>query len=255
VYDKNITAPHLDKQKALHYLILSKIKYGTDDMEKVAQVYIDNVVNTVYRDRVCYQLAKYYFYKNDFESTIKYYEMIDLNNLNNNEIAELKFELAYSYFVNSDFDKAYKLFSAIKEIEVGPYYYPGNYYYGLIAYNKKQYNQALNSFKRIENLPEYASIVPYYIFEIYYFNNDFDKIINEAPNYLNADNKLYYHTDLNLLLGKVYYEKKDYEKALPYYKYYYDNSDKIRKENLYEYAFANYSLGHFNQAIEFFKPL
>lgn len=255
VQDKKITAPHHDKQRAMYYLILAKIKYGTEDMEEVSKSYIDNTVNVVYRDRVSYQLAKHYFYKQDYASTIKYYEMIDMNNLNNDEIAALKFELAYSYFVNSDFDQAYRLFAAIKEIEDGPYYYPGNYYFGLLSYNKKDYNQALRSFKKIEHLPEYAQIVPYYILEIYYFNNEFDKIIAEAPKYINAEEKLFYHNDLHLLLAKVYYEKKEYDKALPYYKYYYDNSEKIRKENLYEYAFTNYSLGHFNQSIEFFKHL
>lgn len=255
ILDKKILTPNLDRDRALYYLILSKIKYGTDDMEQIAKSYIENEVNTVFRDRVSYQLAKHYFLKKDYEAAVYYYEIIDIKNLNNDEIAELKFEQAYSYFVNSEFDKAYPLFASIKEVESGPYFHPGNYYYGILAYNKKQYDQALLSFRRIEKLDDYSHIVPYYIFEIYYFQNEYDKIIQEVPAYLNAEEKLYYHNELSLLLGKVHYDRKEYESALPYFKTYYDNTEKIRKENLYEYAFTNYSLGHFNQAIDLFKPL
>ena len=44
-----------------------------------------------------------------------------------------------------------------------------NYYFGFISYFDHFYDQALKSFKIVEKDEAYSNIVPYYIAEIYYF--------------------------------------------------------------------------------------
>lgn len=251
----NHQAPQLELELARYYIVLSRIKYGSDDLEEAATKYLSESVNPVHRDRAAFLLAQHYFRKGDYNNALTYYEQIDIHNLNNEEIADAKFEQAYSYFVQSDFEKAYPLFAAIKEIKNHKYYNAGNYYYGLLAYNRKMYDAALASFKRIEDLPEYKDIVPYYIAEVYYFKGEYDKVLNIADKYLYKEPKLYYEKELHLLVGQIYFERKQYEKALPYLNYYYKNAEKIRKENLYELAFTNYQLGNYKDAIAQFKPL
>ncbi|MBX9448227.1 MAG: tetratricopeptide repeat protein [Taibaiella sp.] len=248
-------APDLDKDLAQYYIILSKIKYGSDDLDQAAGQYVLTTVNPVHRDRVSFQLAHHYFKNEHYEKAIEHYNNVDIKNLNNEEIADAKFEQAYSYFVQSDFDQAYPLFAAIKEIEDNKYYLPGNYYYGLLAYHRQQYDAALISFRRIEALPEYKDIIPYYIAEIHYFKGEYDQVLALANKHLQGEEKLYYDKEMHLLAGQVYFEQKKYKEALPYLEYYYRNSDKIRKENLYELAFTNYQLQHYDNAIEQFKLL
>jgi hypothetical protein len=50
-----------------------------------------------------------------------------------------------------------------------------NYYYGFIAFGEKNYKEALSCFKIAETEATYAKVVPFYIAEIYYFNNEREK--------------------------------------------------------------------------------
>ncbi len=253
--NKQAVQPDLDKELAQYYIVLSKILYGADDLEIVAENYIQNTVNTVHRDRASFYLAHHYFLQKNFPKVIEYYDIIDIKNLDNKEIANAKFEQAYAYFIESDFDKAYPYFAAIKELENNTYFFAGNYYYGLLAYHRGEYDAALTSFNRIVNLPEYKEFVPYYIAEIQYYKGDYDKVLELAQQYTQKGEKLYYDKEMKLLMGQVYFERKKYKEALPYLEYYYENTEKISKENLYELAFTHYQLQNFEKAIEHFKPL
>lgn len=259
-YDQNLNLllneeANLDQQEAIYYWQLSNLKADTKNAIERAQNYIENSRNIVYQQRVAFALAQSFFKKNDLQEAIPYYEMAGIDNLSNEEIADAKFELAYCYFNNQQFSKAQPLFAVIKELPSHKYYVAGNYYYGLLAYNNQDYANALKSFKRIDEQETYKEIVPYYIAEIYYFTGDFDKLFKLSKSYLRKKGDLYYRKEMNLLTAQALFEQKKYQDALPYFEYYYENSDKIRKEVLYELAFSYYRLEDWNQAIEKFKPL
>ncbi len=242
------------KDRATFYLTLSYLKTEQVGCVDTAVHFINTTANPAYRQRVAYTLAQYYFRNNMFAEAIPYYEMAGIANLTNREIANSKFELAYCYFNTKQFDRAEPLLAAIKELE-GKYYDAGNYYYGLLTYNQGDYPTALQSFERIADNKEYKDIVPYYIAEIRYFTGDKDKALADAQSLIGRKEKLYYHNELHLLAAQVLFEKQKYKEALPYFEYYYDNTDKIRKEDLYEMAYCYYRLNNWSEAVEKFKPL
>lgn len=243
----------LVKTDASYYYTVCALKLQQADAEKMALQFLQRTNNNAREQLVSYQLAKYYFHKNKLKEAIPLYEKANIDNLSNSEIADAKFELAYCYFNVKDFEKAQPLFASIKEIE-GKYYIPSNYYYGFIAYNNKQYNEALASFKRVEKEPKYAGIVPYYIAEIYYFQKKRDEVISIAEPLLQKGN-VYYDTELKQLLGQAYFEKKDYRKALPYLQQYQDEAEEVRKEDVYQLSYCYYQTGDYNKAIGGFKQL
>jgi TolA-binding protein len=243
----------LVKTDASYYYTVCALKLQQADAEKMALQYLKRTNNNAREQLVSYQLAKYYFHRNDYKTAIPYYEKASIDNLSNSEIADAKFELAYCYFNVKDFQKAQPLFASIKEIE-GKYFIPANYYYGFIAYNNRQYNEALASFKRVEQEPKYAGIVPYYIAEIYYFQNKRDEVISFGEPLLKKGN-VYYDTELKQLLGQAYFEKKDYKKALPYLQAYQDGAEEVRKEDVYQLSYCYYQTGDYNKAISGFKQL
>ena len=61
-----------------------------------------------------------------------------------------------------------------------PNYLDANYYYGFLAFRDKQYNEALQSFKIVENEKDYATVVPYYIAQIYYIQGKKDEALKYA---------------------------------------------------------------------------
>jgi TolA-binding protein len=242
-------------QQAKYVLALSNLKGRKQHAEEEITHYISETVNPVYRQRAAFALAQYYFQQNNLPAAIANYELAGIDNLSNSEIADAKFELAYSYFNERNFEKAKPLFATIKELPDNKYYISGNYYYGLLAYNDKNYDEAMKSFERIHNQEEYKDIVPYYEAEINYFQGRYDEVLTISNRYLRKKDKLFYDKEMHLLTGQTLFEQKKFKEALPYFEYYYENSEKIRKEELYELAYAYYRLEMWPQAIEKFQPL
>lgn len=244
-----------NREKAFYYLVLSNIRSGAKGAPDQAALFVRESVNPAFKQRVALALAQYYFQHNDLKLAIPYYEAAGIANLSNEEIADAKFELAYSYFNDEQFGKAKPLFEAIKELPDHKYYIPGNYYYGLLAYNDKDYKDALKSFERIHKEATYKDIVPYYEAEIHYFLGDADKVLQISRKYLSHKDTLYYDKDMQLLTAQTLFEQKQFEEALPYFENYYRNTDKIRKEELYELAYSYYRLERWKEAIQKFQPL
>ncbi len=222
--------------KANYYYAISKLKLDDGGSIDNGIRYLKSTSNPAYKQRTAYAIAQQFFKHNQLASAIPYYEMAGIYNLSNREIADAKFELAYCYFNIRKFDRAEPLLMTIKELE-GKYYIPGNYYYGLLAYNQNNYADALKSFERISTDKEYKNIVPYYIAEIYYFTGNKEKALEEAKTLLARPEKLYYDNELHLLAAQILFEQQQYREALPYFEYYYQHTDRIRKEDLYEMAY------------------
>jgi tetratricopeptide (TPR) repeat protein len=217
--------------------------------------YIDVVNNEPRRQLMSYHLGKYYFTKDEFSKAIDNYERAGLDNLSNEEIADAKFEKAYCYFNLKRFDEAKPLFDEIHQLPDNKYYIPANYYYGFISYYEKRYADALKSFKLVETADAYKGVVPYYIAEIYYFQGKKDEALRYAESVLARGGYLYYSKELKLLMGQMYFEKKDFAKAMPLIEEYVNSSDKVTREVLYELSFCYYQANQLPKAIEGFKQL
>lgn len=244
-----------NEEKAKYYLCLSEIKTAVPGCADEARQMMGSIASVAYGQRIAFALAQYYFQQKEYTKAIPLYETAGIANMSNSEIADAKFELAYCYFINHQFGKAEQSFLAIKEIKDGKYYLAGNYYYGLIAYNQNKYAEALKSFERIKTAKEYRTIVPYYIAEIYYFMGNRARAFNEADTLIKGKEKSYYDNELHLLAAQCLFEDQRYKDARPYFEYYYDHADKIRKEDLYEIAYTLYRVNEWPGAIEKFKML
>jgi tetratricopeptide (TPR) repeat protein len=241
-------------EKAKYLLCVSALKTNGYNAVDSAEKFIAGTPNPAYKQRTAYALAQFYFHHNQLTDAIPYYEMAGIANLSNQEIANAKFELAYCYFNSQDFEKAKPLFSSIKSYS-SSYNSAGNYYFGLLSYNQGNYQDALESFEKIQNEQQYRTIVPYYITEIHYFTGDRSKALSDALRLIKRSEKSFYDNELHLLAAQVYFEESKFVEALPHFEHYYNNVDKIRKEDLYEMAYCYYSVSDWNNAIDKFKPL
>ncbi|MBC7887179.1 MAG: tetratricopeptide repeat protein [Ferruginibacter sp.] len=237
-----------------YYYTATRLKLQLPIAEEEANHYIDWVNNEPRKELMSYHLGKYYFIKDDFIKAIENYERAGLDNLSNEEIADAKFEMAYCYFNLKRFNEAKPLFNEIHQLPDNKYYLPANYYYGFISYSDRNYNEALKSFKLVETREEYKGIVPYYISEILYFQHKKDESLRTGEAALTKGG-LYYDKEMKQLMGQIYFEKKNFAKALPLLEFYVNNSDKVSKENLYELSYCYYEAKQLNKAIEGFKQL
>ncbi len=238
-----------------YFYIVCELKMLQDVGRDDAIYYIQSINNEPRRQIMSFHLAHYYFLKEDFEKTIEYYNIAGYENISNDQIADAKFEKAYAHFNLKQFNEAKPLFAEILQIPDNKYFIPANYYYGFIAYRDKQYDVALKSFRLVELRDEYKGVVPYYIAEIYYFQGKKEEALTYGESVLERGTTLYYEKQLKLLMGQLYFEKKDYKNALPLLEEYVNSSDKVSKEVLYELSYCYYKDNQFQKAIEGFKQL
>ncbi len=244
-----------DADKVKYYMAMSYIKADLPGGKDSAIAMLNATANPAYKQRLSFALAQYYFQHNELAKAVPLYTQAGTDNLDEGEKADAKFELAYCYFNNRQFDRAEPLLADIKELKDGKYYMAGNYYYGLIEYNKNKYSEALTSFDRVKDAKDYKSVVPYYIAEIYYFMGSRDKALKLAISLITGRDRSYYDKELHLLAAQCLFEEQKYKEAHPYFDFYYDHTDKIRKQDLYEMAYCDYRLSEWASAIEKFKLL
>lgn len=243
-----------EMEQAKFIRVVSKLKLDKENAVKDAKTFMNETGNVALQERAAYYLGQYFFKKERLAEAIPFYEQAKIDNLTNTEIIDLKFELAYCYFNNKIFEKAEQMFASIKDVKA-KYYSAGNYYYGLLAYNFGRFDEALSSFRLVEKEQQYAKIVPYYIAEIYYFKGDRKTALELTQKLIEQKEKLFYDNELYLLSAQILFEDQDFKKAIPFFEHYYDNIDKIRKEELYEMAYSYYKVSDWKSAVEKFKPL
>lgn len=254
-YPENTRSSHSYlNEDVVYYYIVCELKLNQEIADEEAKRFIGAANNKPRQQLMSFYLAQYYFVRQDYANAVTYYERAGYDNLSNEEIANAKFELAYSYFNTHQFGLAKPLFNEIHQLPGNKYYYDANYYYGYLSYMDGDYNEALIAFQKVESIPKYRILVPFYIAQIYYFQGNKDKSLQYGESKL-KQNDITNRKDVSLLMGQIYFEKKQFSKALPLLESYVNNSDKVSKEVMYELSYCYYDANQVDKAIHGFKQL
>ncbi len=215
---------------------------------------LKNTDNKIYQSRLHFHLGKFYFKKQQDEASLKSYTYARIEDLDNNEIAQMKFEQGYLYFKNGSWDKATSLLNTVRQLQNSPYYTDANYYSGFIALEQKKFTEALQYFQVASTNKAYSRLTPFYISQLYYFLGDIDAAMSNCQKALETSGQ-YYELSLKQLMGHLWFEKKDFSKALPYLKEYVDKQKKSDPQDLYQLSFCYFQSQNWQNAIEGFKEL
>ncbi|MEO6915158.1 MAG: tetratricopeptide repeat protein [Chitinophagaceae bacterium] len=244
----------LNFQEIKYYTIVCGLKQDEGGALESAKEFIDLDDNQSRVLMMSFHVGEYSFRHKDYFQAISYYEKTAEDQLDTREIADMKFHQGYAYFTLQRFDMARPLFDVIRKDPKDPNYIDANYYYGFLAFNERNYNEALNSFKIVENEKAYANLVPFYIATIYFYTNQKDKALTYAEQKLKSGGQIY-DLDLRQLVGHAYFAKGEYAKAYPFLNEFVSRSAKVRREDIYELAYSSYKNGELGKAIDGFKQL
>jgi tetratricopeptide (TPR) repeat protein len=198
------------------------------------------------------EIGDYYFNKKEYKTALTYYEMAP--NAAGAARDELAFKKGYSHFYTQNFRVARQWFASIKDNARGTWYFPANYYYGCCMFAEKRYDEAATAFSRCESSNQYGKLIPYYLCQIYFARKQYDLVISYgAPKA--KDNALKDREKLNQLVGKAYFEKKDFKSALPYLEFAAKNGAPLTPGDYYQLGYAQYQNGFYKQAIDNFEQL
>ncbi len=183
---------------------------------------------------------------------LRIFDSIDEESLSYSEKAELYFKKGVAHYRTNNIDKAKPLFSKSAVME-SDFQNDARYYLAHIMYLEKDYDDAKYYFKKIENEPKYKDVVPVYLMQIDFANDNYSSVTENADAVL-AKTERNIKVDAALVIAESWYQQNDYSKALHYYDVALQNSKRtLSPEVEYRIGFCKVKTGDYQGAIENFQ--
>lgn len=237
---------------AQYYRAICALKLLNPDGELLLADFLRNYPSHPKSNLAHYFLGEHHYNTRNYSGVISEYEQVNTRELSKEELEDYKFRLGYAYFFKQDFEMARPLLSESRASQ--KYYYPAHYYHGFILFKQGKHDEAIADFNKVQDSPLFGKVVPFYIASIYFEQGQFDRVIDYVTPMLD-DTKQHYYIELNQLLGKAWFEKANYAKALPYLEYYDKYSRKVSKPDLFQLGYVYYKTGRCEDASKSFKEL
>ena len=246
-------ANSLMRVDAEYYSMICNLELYNDNAEIEAMTFINKHTENVHVNMTYFKLGNYLYNRKSFGKAIKIFQNIRKDELTQKELREYYFKLGYSYFKVENYEKAEKAFYEVKDAQ-GDYAVAARYYYGHCAYKNKKYETALKYFEKLVKDTAFGPIVPYYITQIYYLQEKYDKLLEVAvPLYKNVVDRR--AAEVAKMIGDAYYKTRKFQEAIPYLETYKAGGAVATKQDIYELAFCYYSENDFLKALENFTQI
>ena len=219
-----------------------------------AKKWLTTCNNSIYQSKLSFALGAYYFKHQLDAEAFKSFAKVSLDDIDNEEIILMNYLEGYLHFKAGNWNKATSLLSSVRQVKNNPNYTDANYYAGFIALEKKEFTAALGYFQIAAQNEAYAKLTPFYISQLYYFLGDYEKSMQTCEAALKISGQ-FYDLKLKQLMGHLLFEKKQYEKALPYLLNYVSVQKKVDPQDLYQLSFCYFQSQNWEKAIPGFKEL
>lgn len=225
---------------------LAELKLDKPEAEDQLYGFVDAHKPDPLATEAALEIADLYFTDRHFQKAIDAYSRIARRTMTKQELNKLHFNKGYSHFVLKEFDEAEAELAPIIDLKT-QYYYPANYYYGMCAFFKKDYARAEKSFEKAAGSDKYKPYIPYYLSQMYFAQKQYDKLIGYGERSLktNPENAV----EIRHLIGQAYFEKGDYQAALPHLRLHEEKTAKMPAADFYQLGYAEMKAGNYNEAI------
>jgi TolA-binding protein len=240
------------KTNAELYHARCAVRLDQPEAEKLVLDFLRDQAPSPVASQAALEIGDYYFDKKIYDKALLYYDMAP--NATGPTRDELRFKMAYSYFVTKRFGNAKSIFASLKENQRGKYYEQSNYYFGCCAFYEGRYDEAQRAFQKCENTDKYRAVVPYYQCQILFAKKQWDQLITYGEPKA-KDANIRNRPEINQLVGQAYFEKSDFKKAQPYLEYAANNGVTFRPADYYQLGYTQYQNGFYKNAISNFEEL
>ena len=248
--DRSSTVYSDKRSEAEYYKALCSVELFRPGAEEEMKKFIRNYPESNKIQSAYFQLGRQQYRNKKYKAALLWFKQVDPYVLHHNELTEYRFKIGYSYFRKKDYENARKNFYEIIEV-AGDYNAPANYYYAHIAYLNKNYQTALSGFEKLADNKTFAPIVPYYICQIYFLQEQYQKLLAYAPKYLD-DASVKRQDEIAKMIGLAYYQVKEYAKAIPYLE---KGRKTLVREDKFAYGYCLYQVKKYEEAIQQFEKV
>jgi len=239
------------KSNSEFYALICAIELQNDDAEVLGTRFIATNPESIHVNEAFFRLAKYEYGRKRFRLALGYFTKVNKEELNEDDQAEYYFKTGYSNFMIDSIDKARKAFFEIKDID-SRYTSAAIYYYSHIAYIQKNYETALEGFKKLKSDETFAPLVPYYITQSYYYQEKYDDLLAYAPDLIDSVVPTRV-AEMARMVADAYYHKSLYKEAIPYYEKYFEKGKEFKPADYFQAGYCNYMINQYDKASALFE--
>lgn len=200
--------------------------------------------------RASFALADLYFSRGSYSKALSWLKKVRPDDLNEAEQQRYWFQLAIGYFHQKDFKQALPYLDRLRQ-KPNDFYHAANYYYGYIAYRQGDYEKAQAALRIAAENAYYAQAVTYYLANIAFLQQRYDDVLALAGQSAASP----YAREFGRLIGKAWYAKKDYARALPLLLAYYQQTPKLSAADIFEVGYCQYQTGDCAAAVQTLQQL
>lgn len=238
-----------------YYYIACRLRMDQATADREARQFISRTTNEPRRQMLSYHLAHYLYNHQEWEDVIGYYRIAGINNLDNDQIADAKFERAYAHFSLKQFDEAKPLFQEASQVSGSDHYHAANYYYGYLSFLDRDFAGALPALKTAAEKAEYKDAVPYFMAEIDYFTGKKEEALKYSEAVMNGGADQQNKRAAALLAAQIYFENRQFNKAIPLLENELRLNPDLDRTYRYELSIAYYETKQWEKAIAGFRKL
>jgi TolA-binding protein len=236
-----------------YYNAMCALKLKQSNAEITAQTFINKYPDSRLRNDLIFWLGIYYYdVKNSHRDATKYFQQVKRSELTQGEQGELDFKYGQTLLKAGNTDEALQCFANAKNNIHTRFASQAEYYYAHTLYEQKKYAASLESFLNLKNDNDYSAIVPYYILQIYFYQKEYDKVIDEGISFYEKAAKQR-QGEVARVLAEAFLYKNDYAKAREYFDKY-ENSvtarGKISAADYYLMAYIDFEQKNYDKAAQ-----
>lgn len=233
---------------AEYYTAVCALRLFNGDAEYLIKDFIEKHPESSRIYHAYFEYANFLFREQLYPDALIWYQLVDIKKFTNIEVSEYFYKIGYTYFKSNDYTKAKPYFLEVKDAE-STYSENALFYYSYLEYYDKNYNTALIGFEKLADSTIFSTVVPPYICQIYYYNQQYDRVIEYARGIEGIVNPLQL-PDIYRVLAGAYFKTLQYDKALPYFEKYISSTPTPTKEDYYELGYLYYRDGQYQKAID-----
>ncbi len=251
---KRVPNRHAEMHVDAKYMqALSALRLYHRDTEHLMSNFLKTYPDSKWVTRANFELARYSFQRKKYDTSLEYFDKVAERDVEPEEVTEYRFKKGYAMYQEGRLDDAHKMFYLVKD-ESSEYQAPAAYYYAHIAYERGNYQVALESMQAIQNDEAFSRIVPYYIAQIYFMQERYDELLEYAPALLDTA-RAQKASDIAKLIGVAYFKKEMYAESVPYLEQHYLTSGRRNREDAYQVGYALYRIKEYERALQRFSEV
>ena len=248
-----VAAPHDNRRsEAQYYMAYSALSLGHEDGEKLITDFIESNPSSPRASTAYYDMAIFFYDEKSYTKASQYFRKVEFPSLTADQQNKGRFAWGYSLFNQKKLNESLEQFNFVKA-QNSPYSPGASYYAGYVEYANGEYDKALEDLRRAETNASYAAVVPYLIANVYYRQQEYDKLIEYAE-LVRGRSNLANARDISMLVAEAYYFKGDFARAIDAYeKYFEEGNEKAESPLLFRAGYAYYTSGQEDKALGYLK--